>query len=507
MFGSLLLFGLLPSANAQPVVVPEFRAAAAEDASVAFMLYNQLLAELQFGGFDVVDGERVWNRMRVNPTECATEPRCRRDMLEAFRGNLVLAGEAETDGAVIMVTIRYYSADRENPVEVFSEWIEPGDENRVLNEIVDLTRTMHRTTAPARSAEETRREEEARRAEDRRRREAEDRRREEDRRRADETRRQEHDLDRDEAYLDEILSLDEDPYADEAPPPSTSSRDSRSSPPPRAGKASEQAEMGIPAFLYDRYLSSGMRQQEWLKAKRVRQRALSVEAMGGLGRGDTDRSYDVRMALDMEDVPGVIGVYQYDTLLPGQWPQGMAGVGYNPTPWLELSLLGGIQYGKKFLTAGWDRFDCDAGGRPEDCEKATWDADAYEPVAAVSAVFEPRVRFYPLMTGFFKPFFVLGYNVRIMDDYQVPDLNTVDFPDSGRRFIHGLAVGGGAMIDVHPRVAILIDVPIVLELAGHEGRMETNPFQTTVPLPCGAEEPPCEWGYLLRLSAGLQVRI
>lgn len=256
--------------------------------------------------------------------------------------------------------------------------------------------------------------------------------------------------------------------------------------------------MGIPDFLYRKYLDSGMGATEWLKVKRVRGRAFSIEVQGGIGRGDTDRSYDVRVALDDQTLEP-LGTYSFDTMLPGQWPQGMLGVGFNPMPWIELSVLGGVQYGQKFLTAGWERYEGE--------ELTTRDADAYDPVPALSAVIEPRLRLYPLMVGYVKPFFTLGYNVRIMDDYVVPDLSTVDFPDSPGRVIHGLTVGAGAMIDIHPRIAIVIDVPLTLELTGHEERLETAPRIGDVPLPCDAEEPPCHWGRLLRVSGGIQVRL
>ena len=307
-------------------------------------------------------------------------------------------------------------------------------------------------------------------------------------------------MDRDEAYLDELLSLDDDPLAlDEEQDERGSSRDRDDrAASGRAGNDSERASMGIPDFLYRKYLASGMGAEEWLRAKRVRGRAFSMELQGGIGRGDTDRSYDVRLALDDQTLEP-LSTYTFDTMLPGQWPQGMLGVGFNPTPWIELSVLGGVQYGQKFLTAGWERYENDT--------MQSRDTDVYDPVPALAAVFEPRLRLYPLMAGIFKPFFTLGYNVRIMDDYQVPDLNTVDYPDSPGRVIHGLTVGTGAMIDIHPRLAIVFDVPLTLALTGHEERLETSTRMGQIPLPCDAEEPPCHWGRLIRFSGGLQVRL
>jgi len=513
MLGSLLFFGLSGPALAQPVVVTDFRSTA-QDASVAFLLYNELLNELDQAGISAVDGERVFNRMRVNPMECGADAGCRRDMLEAFKSPLVVVGEASTDGGTIVVTVRFYGWEKPNPVEVYQEWIEPGQEAQVLREIVSLADDLSmRLRVPPGSSGSSR--DDARRKEDQRRRAEEDRRREDDRRRAEEERRREDerlqeqeredryddrdrnddDVDREEAYLDEVLSLDDEPESDTG---SSSGGRSSSGGSSRAGTASERASMGIPEFLYRKYLASGMGSDEWLRAKRVRSRAFSIELQGGLGRGDTDRSYDVRVALDDQTLEP-IGTYSFDTMLPGQWPQGMVGVGFNPTPWIELSVLGGIQYGQKFLTAGWERY--------QDDTLTTRDADAYDPVPALSAVIEPRLRLYPLMVGIAKPFFTLGYNVRIMDDYQVPDLNTVDFPDSPGRVIHGLTVGVGAMVDIHPRVALLVDIPMTLELAGHEPRQETSPHLLDVPLPCDAEEPPCHWGRLTRFSAGLQIRL
>jgi hypothetical protein len=511
MLGSFLLLGLWGPAMAQPVIVTDFRSTAS-DASVAFMLYNALLQELDQSGFSVVDGERVWNRMRVNPMECGADAKCRRDMLLSFESPLALVGEASTDGGTIAVTVRFYSWEKPNPIEIYQEWIEPGQEGQVLQEIVRLTDGLHaRLPVPGgssgsdrarsdRDREDTRtRKEEQRREEDRRRAE-EDRRREDDRRQAQEDRRREDapgsrgsDLDREEEYLDELLGLDDETYA-EQPSTGRNAGASRS----RQGNENERSAMGIPEFLYRKYLSSGLGADEWLKAKRVRQRALSIELQGGIGRGDTDRSYDVRVAIDSQ-TDEHLSVSSFDTLLPGQWPQGMVGIGFNPTPWLEFSLLGGVQYGRKYLTVGWERFDGDT--------LSTGDATAFDAVPAISAVIEPRVRLYPLMTGFFKPFFTLGYNLRIMDDYDLTGLSTVDYPSSDGRVIHGVTLGAGAMIDVHPRVAIVFDVPFTWELSGHKGRVVTSPHLTDVPLPCVADEPPCQWGYLVRFSAGLQIRI
>ncbi len=493
MFGSLLLLGLLRPAHAQPIVVTDFRANA-RDASVSYMLYNELIEELDRAGFSVVDGEQVWNRLQVNPMECGASPSCRRDALEAFDSPLAVVGESQIDGSTVVVTVRFYGWERPNPVEVYQEWIDPGQEPRVVREIVDLADDLHARLPMPRGGAESSRERESSSAKEDRRREEEDRRREDDRRAS------ERELDREDEYLDEVLSLDDElGYEDELDRGRDSRGDAGRGAAARPGNESERSAMGLPDFLYRKYLDSGMGSTEWMVARRVRQRAFSVEVQGGLGRGDTDRSYDVRVALD-DATLAAKGVYSYDTLLPGQWPQVMGGIGFNPTPWIEVGVLGGIQYGQKYLTAGWERYD-------EDNTLVTRDADAYEPVPAVSAVIEPRLRLYPLMVGYFKPFFTLGYNVRIMDDYEVPDLSTVDFPDTPGRVIHGLTVGVGAMIDVHPRIAIVLDVPMTLELAGHEGRMETTPLLSNVPLPCSAEEPPCHWGRLTRFSAGLQIRL
>ena len=507
MHGTLLLLGLLRPVLAQPVVVTDFRSTA-EDASVAFMLYNQLLTELEQGGLDAIDGERVWNRVRVNPMACGADAGCREEVLEAFKSPIMVVGEASTDGGTIVVTVRFYGWDKPSPVEVYQEWIEPGEEAQVLAEIVSLADDLHgRLPLPGGSGRSSKADEDQRREEQRRQAEADRRdeeRRKEDDRRAEEARRRDEPadsygdvLDRDEEYLDDILSLDGGPDAGSDERSRDSGRSSGGGD-NRAGNASERESMGIPDFLYRKYLASGMGANAWLRAKRVRDSAFTLEVQGGIGRGDTDRSYDVRVALDDQTLDP-LGTYAFDTMLPGQWPQGMAGIGFNPTPWLELSVLGGVQYGQKFLTAGWERYENET--------LTTRDADAYDPVPALSAVIEPRLRLYPLMVGIFKPFFTLGYNVRIMDDYVVPDLNTVDFPDSPGRVIHGLTVGAGAAIDVHPRLAIIFDVPLTVALAGHEERLETAPRLGNVPLPCDADEPPCHWGYLVRFSAGLQLRI
>lgn len=218
--------------------------------------------------------------------------------------------------------------------------------------------------------------------------------------------------------------------------------------------------LGLPAYAERRYQDSGQHADDWLEQARVRRPALFLELNGGALMGDLDRRYDTRVGLydELGDAWSERDIYTYHSFLNSRGFAGGVALGYQAAWWVDVSLLAGAQLGRKELTTGWETWE--AAGNPDGSDELLEsDQVVYDPVSAVIAFMEPRVRLYPLATGILKPYVLAGFHLRFYDAYAVPDQEFVDYPEAGGGVGMGPTVGGGLAFDAPKGAVGFIEIP------------------------------------------------
>lgn len=287
--------------------------------------------------------------------------------------------------------------------------------------------------------------------------------------------------------------LPQDELGAKAPPvpPDDTDPDDR---PPRYDEEDERRHMRIPAGAYRRYQASGLDQRDWLRKARVHAGRAHLEIAGGWGLGDVDRGYGVRVRLAAEgDAFTTAGTSTWEGAGAGAGAGGWFAVGYAPTWFLETSLAGGVQWGKKYLNTGWE---CDP---PERCTEAQSESPV-DTVDAVQGVIEPRARFYFVPTGPVKPYALVAFTLRLYDGFPVEDLDHVDYPDAAGGASYGPTGGLGLMIDPTSRFSIFLEAPFTY-LLSPSGLVRDDGSVTQVPQALEAS------GYYFRAVGGIAVRL
>jgi hypothetical protein len=217
----------------------------------------------------------------------------------------------------------------------------------------------------------------------------------------------------------------------------------------------ERKRMGVPATAYGRYEESGLSREAWLAKARVRAGHAFLELAGGWGLGDVDRGYGVRLRIADSDEE------VFDTLATSSWEGPGAGaaptfgfaVGYAPAWYLDTSVALSVQYGQKHLDTGWECLDLPCS--PDSPAKEY----THDPVAAIQALVEPRLRLYPVAIGPVKPYALVAFTLMLHDGYQVPDPDFVDYPDTQAGATFGPTVGLGLAVDPVSRISLFAEVP------------------------------------------------
>ncbi|MCK6504176.1 hypothetical protein L6R53_12370 [Myxococcota bacterium] len=233
-------------------------------------------------------------------------------------------------------------------------------------------------------------------------------------------------------------------------------------PPRRPDRESDEQvdRLGLPAYAERRYEDSGAHADAWLEQARVRRPAVFLELHGGALMGDLDRRYDTRVGLydELGDAWSDRDTYTYHSFLNSRGFTGGLAVGYQAAWWVDVSLLGGVQLGRKELTTGWETWE--AAGNPDGTDEfLESDQVVYDPVSAVLGFMEPRVRLYPLATGILKPYVLAGFHLRFYDAYAVPDQEFVDYPEAQGGVGMGPTVGGGLAFDAPKGAVGFIEIP------------------------------------------------
>ncbi|MDP2305974.1 MAG: hypothetical protein Q8P18_08095 [Pseudomonadota bacterium] len=280
--------------------------------------------------------------------------------------------------------------------------------------------------------------------------------------------------------------------------PPRSERDPRADRPPsdqavraRLRADEDRRRMGVPAGAYARYEASGLSREDWLKAARVRAGHGFLELHGGYGLGDVDRGYGVRLRIEEQGT-------DFETLGRSTWEGAGAGgaptfgfaLGYAPAWFLDTSVAVAVQYGTKYLNTGWE---CTALCDPPASEYV------HDPVRAVQAFVEPRLRLFPVATGVVKPYAIVAFSVLLHDGFQVPDPDFVDYPDSPAGASLGPTAGLGIAIDPISRITIFAEVPGTLLLTpartGSDGEVALAPGRLV------------SGGYVVRFVGGIGIRL
>lgn len=253
--------------------------------------------------------------------------------------------------------------------------------------------------------------------------------------------------------------------------------------------------MGINQRLYNDYLTSGLDADAWKADRRVRAHTRTVELSGGMAMGSVDRAYTLRLVL--EDGDGGFTEadrYEEDLLLGGIGGHGSVAFGIAPFARWELGLKGGIQQGHKHLTTGFELFD---GAVQEDASTF-----APDPVVAIVAFFEPRVRFYPRPVGIVKPYLGVHGQLRVYDPILVEDSNDVTYQPGRPTLVpFGVGASAGLMLDVSPTFSVFIEAPFT--------QLVVNQSAYRTAVPDRLEDPPAPNVAVtntLQLTAGIGVK-
>ena len=195
----------------------------------------------------------------------------------------------------------------------------------------------------------------------------------------------------------------------------------------------------------------------------MRAGCLIIEVHAGAVFGDVERVYDTRVAFDQiddgsgEETFEEIGSYQYDAFVRGSAFSAGGSVGFVPLWWLEISVYGGAEIGRRKLTTGWEQYYTVNYGPDEIVDESSQE---FGPVPSTMAVIQPRMRLYTLPSGPVKPYGLVGVQMRFYDAFDDAQLNgLVSYPTREGGVGIGVTAGGGIAFDA-PRGAIgFIEVP------------------------------------------------
>ncbi|MBO86508.1 MAG: hypothetical protein CL927_14225, partial [Deltaproteobacteria bacterium] len=248
--------------------------------------------------------------------------------------------------------------------------------------------------------------------------------------------------------------------AEDSAGPASAERSNSSTP---GAESDERRTGGLPPGLWERYKSSGKSYKDWKDDALVRAGCLIVEIHAGAVFGDVERVYDTRLALNqIDDGSGTaifeeVGSYQYDSFVRGSAFSAGGSVGFVPLWWLEISVYGGAEIGRRKLTTGWETYYSEVQGPDRIVDS---DSQEFGPVPSTMAVLQPRLRLYTLPSGPVKPYALAGVQMRFydaFDDSQLQDYPSYPTREGGVGL--GITAGGGIAFDA-PRGAIgFIEVP------------------------------------------------
>ncbi|MED5373621.1 MAG: hypothetical protein VX899_21565 [Myxococcota bacterium] len=434
-----------PAGSGGALLVPEFTAVSVSDISIAFMLYDQLLQDLEARGMDPIDGAELSVSAGEAAVDCADNEACPGNLWSAYPVPLAVVGQVETTDAGLDVTVSFYTPDKATPIKIVNETVFGGAEFGFTADMADLAAALleaqvgFEPTGPVAPTEPT---------------EPAD------------------------APQDGPGDPPEDTPpqgGDEAPAGGHTSLPSGTDADP--WDEAERKEMGISKALYERYLASGMDDPDaWLRVNRVRTETVGLEFGGGGAFGSVDRSVTLRLVLQQDSDDDFIELdrYEEDVLTGGRRGQGSAHLYASLSPRWDLGALVAIQYSEKQLTTGWELVDEDGFADEE--------TDVRAPAAAALALVEPRLRFFPRPVGVVKPYLLAHANMRFYDAYILQDTAKVSY-QPGRPAMQPLGIGAGLglALDVTPQLALFVELPYTAFILGADPYRESAEMMENTP--------------------------
>ena len=212
-----------------------------------------------------------------------------------------------------------------------------------------------------------------------------------------------------------------------------------------------------------------------------------VEVRGGYGIGDVSRSADVRV--DLDSAGNKTSYWFQEGPEASQAPRGGLAIGYAPLTFLDITAAFSMQYGQKSITTGWTQ----NGGGGQNFARAS--------VNAVQGDVLGRLRFI-VPTGPVKPYAFAGGGVRFWDGYEIQgDDIDYDEPPGGYMF-SGLG-GAGLMFDAAPIVGFFVEGAYTQHVGVRAANAQKSDGAAPSVLP-----PAAAWNsYTIAIEGGIQFRL
>ncbi|MES2643220.1 MAG: hypothetical protein V4850_27295 [Myxococcota bacterium] len=460
------LLALLGHAHAADVLFVDATPVTLDDFSVAGLFYGMVATAAQDEGlsFDDVDAIRAW--AGEDADTCWDVDACPANLWDRTDARLAVVLSVGQSPAGLEVGVRLHGADEAAPFKVIRETVAPGQEAAFARTIARAARDAlpllpaRKPVAPFKGPVLV--------------------------------------------LEDEFVEGDAPPVKDAPKPEVRPEREPRVERTPRDDRPptddavrarlradEDRRRMGVPAGAYARYEASGLSREDWLKAARVRAGRGFLELHGGYGLGDVDRGYGVRLGIEKQgEAFDTVGTSTWEGAGASAAPTFGFALGYAPAWFLDTSVAVAVQYGSKHLDTGWE---CSALCDPADEEYY------HEPVGAVQAFVEPRLRLFPVATGVVKPYAIVAFSVLLHDGFKVPDPDFVDYPDAPAGASLGPTAGLGIAFDPISRITIFAEVPATLLLTpartGTDGEVGLSPGRLT------------SGGYVVRFVGGIGIRL
>lgn len=418
-----LLVGALGSAvgaspaRADEILLPDFTPATLEDFALADDLTNLARMAFEDRGFAVLSGEDLTDRVGDAADACADDVACPVSLWPMVSARTAVVGRVGRAGSLIHIRVLVYADRGSRASRVLDERVAPAEAGELLLLLAD-------DLAPEEAPPP-----EVQRASG--------------------------------GVVEERYSPIDSSDSGRASPEERKSAARPGSSAPLDGYSSQELErLDLPRYALRRFEESGQEPEDWLEAARVRRPAVLVELRGGAVFGDLDRRFDARVGLYDEsgNAWSERNLYTYQSFLNSSGFAGGLALGYQPTWWVDVSILAGVQLGQKELTTGWETWE--AGGNLDGTDLFL-DSDevSYDPVSAIMATLEPRVRLFPLATGVLKPYALAGLNLRFYDGFKVPDLDFVDYPEANGGVGLGPTIGAGLAFDAPRGTYGFVELP------------------------------------------------
>lgn len=404
-----LLAAWTGQARAADVVLTDFTPASFDEFSVAEDLGHLARMALEDAGLVVLAGDDLNQRVGTIADTCADEPACPGNLWGRVDVARILVGRVEAEGALLRVTVEVYEDGGASPALIYEEVVPPAGAGEFLLRVAE-------SVAPERGADPT-------------------------------------------------VTRVSPGVVEESYEPIETERDRKPAPRLEQVEVEEPVELEryrLPLYVQRNFERSGLSVEDWLDEARIRTPAVFLELHGGAIMGDLDRRYDTRVAVydEPNGAYSTRDVYTWETFLNGRGATGGVVLGYQATWWLDVGVFGGVQFGNKELSTGVEVWEEGGGSNGEDLLVISPD-DVPQQVSAMLGVMEPRLRLYPLAMGPFKPYALIGFNLRFYDAYAVPDdpdTGTV-YPTADGGIGFGPTLGGGLAIDANERFTGIIEVP------------------------------------------------